>query len=480
MGRALCRSGSSALLLVLAVVALAAMPCGVQAARAPYRSRFMTAKKSKLAYEQPSAHMIRSVPDVGVLCSMCCVSTEKQDVPPQMAGKAERVDFKYSAYSVKYDDAVYVWQAEGRKGLIPGTSHVVWVLKHNNFLFNLAAALNAWRTWTDMGARPTRVLLLRPPRPSYEWMYRQLRGLVVSGEDAAATTAPPPRALRGVECFERAVLGHVKKPMRPFDWTTTCKRQPKATHEETRLFQGFSSYIQRRLQATPAPIIAGNSSRSSGSGSGSPPQCRAVVQLRGSADGREPRGRNFLNAAEASGALGAAGFVVEAVDLRTTQMEEAAKLHGAADVVVAVHGAGVANAVFCRPGTTLVELQSWGAQKWVYERISRALGLRYRPIVCSSPGQCPLGPEEQQQQQQGGEEQQGPRWESTAPSAMHDLCRRGIRNQQFYATNHTRDIRVDVSSLLNVLLDAASGMEAAGRCRLLPPPPPVAHDGLLQ
>lgn len=56
-----------------------------------------------------------------------------------------------------------------------------------------------------------------------------------------------------------------------------------------------------------------------------------------------------------------------------------------ADVIVAVHGAGLANLLFCRPGTLVVEIFPSDFVKSTYLWLARRLGLRYRAHV-GGPG----------------------------------------------------------------------------------------------
>ncbi len=68
------------------------------------------------------------------------------------------------------------------------------------------------------------------------------------------------------------------------------------------------------------------------------------------------RFRRVLNEGEVIRALAAEGF--EIVELESLSVRAQARLFAEADVVVAPHGAGCTNAVFCRPGTAFIELFS--------------------------------------------------------------------------------------------------------------------------
>ncbi|MFM7522356.1 MAG: glycosyltransferase family 61 protein [Planctomycetota bacterium] len=57
-----------------------------------------------------------------------------------------------------------------------------------------------------------------------------------------------------------------------------------------------------------------------------------------------------------------------------------------ARVIVAPHGAGLANLVFCQPGTRVVEAFHPGFMHWVFWRIASLTGLDYRPVVGDGGG----------------------------------------------------------------------------------------------
>jgi hypothetical protein len=62
-----------------------------------------------------------------------------------------------------------------------------------------------------------------------------------------------------------------------------------------------------------------------------------------------------------------------------------------ASMVVGPHGAGLANLVFCRPGTAVVELCVPDYPQLTYEWISSLGGLRYRPVPGSTGPPGPAG-----------------------------------------------------------------------------------------
>lgn len=93
--------------------------------------------------------------------------------------------------------------------------------------------------------------------------------------------------------------------------------------------------------------------------------------------------RNPTNAAALEDRLQGAGFeIFNASD--ANHPEQVARFR-AADRVVAVHGAGLTNLIFCRPGTLVVEIFPENFVKSPYWRLAKALDLRYRALI-GGPG----------------------------------------------------------------------------------------------
>ncbi len=78
-------------------------------------------------------------------------------------------------------------------------------------------------------------------------------------------------------------------------------------------------------------------------------------------------------------ALTAVGF--RAVEMDGRSVAEQAAIFASARCVVAVHGAALANLVFCRPGTRVVELLPANAAVVLYSLLSSQLGLDHRAVV---------------------------------------------------------------------------------------------------
>ncbi len=70
----------------------------------------------------------------------------------------------------------------------------------------------------------------------------------------------------------------------------------------------------------------------------------------------------------------------EAVDTGRMPFREQARLFASADVIVAPHGAALANLMFCRPGTKMLEFFPANYLDDCYCRLSRSLGLDYHHL----------------------------------------------------------------------------------------------------
>lgn len=98
------------------------------------------------------------------------------------------------------------------------------------------------------------------------------------------------------------------------------------------------------------------------------------------------RRRRVANEGEVWAQLEPRGFV----KLRPEELTWAEQINAfrQAKVVVGPHGAALANLMFCRPGTTVVELFNRSYVNGLYWRLAALLGLDYRPVV--APGAEPL------------------------------------------------------------------------------------------
>jgi len=71
-------------------------------------------------------------------------------------------------------------------------------------------------------------------------------------------------------------------------------------------------------------------------------------------------------------------------DGRVTTLPETVDLFGSAALVVGVHGAGLANALFCVEGAALLELSLPEPEFGEYEHLAGALGLAYASVPLPS------------------------------------------------------------------------------------------------
>ena len=98
------------------------------------------------------------------------------------------------------------------------------------------------------------------------------------------------------------------------------------------------------------------------------------------------RRRRIANEAALWSVLQPAGFVP--LSLETLTWPEQINAFRHAKVVVAPHGAGLANLVFSQPGTKVIELFHRSYVHWTYWQLAALLSLDYRPLV--APGAEPL------------------------------------------------------------------------------------------
>jgi capsular polysaccharide biosynthesis protein len=93
--------------------------------------------------------------------------------------------------------------------------------------------------------------------------------------------------------------------------------------------------------------------------------------------------RGVVNDADVRAALEPRGFVPVAMEGRP--LDEQAAVFAAADVIVGVHGAALANLAFARPGTRVVELVGANTLNWVFSPLSWAAGLEHDVLVGVEP-----------------------------------------------------------------------------------------------
>ncbi|WP_158442059.1 MULTISPECIES: tetratricopeptide repeat protein [Planktothrix] len=92
----------------------------------------------------------------------------------------------------------------------------------------------------------------------------------------------------------------------------------------------------------------------------------------------QARYRRLLNEPEILDYLSSWGFV--SVDLETLTVQEQANLFSQVEVIIAPHGAGLTNLVFCQPHTVVIELVSPHYLRPYYWQISQQLGLQHYSI----------------------------------------------------------------------------------------------------
>lgn len=125
-----------------------------------------------------------------------------------------------------------------------------------------------------------------------------------------------------------------------------------------------------------------------------PADCHAVFELgRGLTKGKESHAsavyvsrsrssRSLKGELQIEGILAQSGFTV--VHLEDLAWVDQIRLFQGADLVVGPHGAGLANAVFCTPGTAIIELTVGHHFNRCFEWLAHACDLQYWPIEADS------------------------------------------------------------------------------------------------
>ena len=93
--------------------------------------------------------------------------------------------------------------------------------------------------------------------------------------------------------------------------------------------------------------------------------------------------RRLLNEDDVLALLEPLGFKALSMDGRSTT--EQAALFASAEVIVATHGAALANLVFARPGTTVIELMGTNTASTHFARLAWRRGLEYQMIMGTEP-----------------------------------------------------------------------------------------------
>jgi hypothetical protein len=107
--------------------------------------------------------------------------------------------------------------------------------------------------------------------------------------------------------------------------------------------------------------------------SGAPGRSKRIYVNRHDADLR-----TIINEPELESAL--ASLDVQSVSLSRLRFADQVQLFASADLIVAPHGAGLANLAFCRPGTPIIEIVGDGLSWPVYAQLARDIGLRYEGV----------------------------------------------------------------------------------------------------
>ena len=97
------------------------------------------------------------------------------------------------------------------------------------------------------------------------------------------------------------------------------------------------------------------------------------------------KGRNLANFAVVAAILKKYGF--ETVQLETLAFPDQIELFSGAQMILAAHGAGLTNFLFCRPGTKVLELVNPNYAHQMYYYLATVLGLDYHYLIGSVDNQ---------------------------------------------------------------------------------------------
>lgn len=76
------------------------------------------------------------------------------------------------------------------------------------------------------------------------------------------------------------------------------------------------------------------------------------------------------------------GFAI--IQLEYLTFDEQALLFANAEYIIGAHGAGLANIVFCKPGTKIIELMPHTLLRWCYRQIAMVADLSYECVITQS------------------------------------------------------------------------------------------------
>jgi capsular polysaccharide biosynthesis protein len=118
----------------------------------------------------------------------------------------------------------------------------------------------------------------------------------------------------------------------------------------------------------------------------SPPTPGRIYISRGDAPARR-----VANESEVQAALAPLGIVP--VQLSALAFEQQARLFAGADLVVALHGAGLSNLLFCRPGTRILEIFAPGWMPPCFFTLASSVGAHYTHLVARPAASSSRGPQ---------------------------------------------------------------------------------------
>lgn len=201
----------------------------------------------------------------------------------------------------------------------------------------------------------------------YHWMIEAVCRLTPLPDEHFADILLVPPLDAG---FQKEALSSLGRELRVYSVDTARTVQV----DELMMIPSFTCYGY-----APPPEMLGMADRLLASVQSCAPHRRIYIHRLGA------KKRRLSNEVEIAAMMARAGYDV--VDLDGMSLAEQMRLFAEATHIVAPHGAGLTNLIFCRPGTAVCELQMDCYVNWLFRRLANLRGLRYGCVVGSIEGE---------------------------------------------------------------------------------------------